>query len=87
MARPPNRDFVYEGGDTEMKDARDYIPGLGTAFTVGQKDVEGLTTSLATKLTATKAATQAASTANDVAGVVTDLNALISKLKAAGIML
>ncbi|WP_321367598.1 head fiber protein [uncultured Desulfuromusa sp.] len=31
-------------------------------------------------------AAQAASTANDVAGAVTDLNALIAKLKAAGIM-
>ncbi|EOV0647690.1 head fiber protein [Cronobacter turicensis] len=29
---------------------------------------------------------QAASTATDVAGVVTDLNALITKLKAAGMM-
>lgn len=45
--------------------------------------------SLATTSTAgtvKKAATQAASTASDVAGVVADLNALISKLKAAGIM-
>lgn len=33
-----------------------------------------------------QAATQDASTASDVAGVVTDLNALITKLKAAGIM-
>lgn len=33
-----------------------------------------------------QAATQANSTATDVAGVVVDLNALIAKLKAAGIM-
>jgi len=33
-----------------------------------------------------QATTQAASTAEDVAGVVTDLNALIAKLKTAGIM-
>lgn len=33
-----------------------------------------------------KAAKQADSTATDVAGVVTDLNALIAKLKAAGLM-
>ncbi|ELX9578590.1 hypothetical protein SLJ66_001959 [Escherichia coli] len=33
-----------------------------------------------------KMTTQAASTATDVAGVVTDLNALITKLKAAGMM-
>lgn len=38
------------------------------------------------KLTATKAATQANSTATDVAGLVTDFNALLAKLKAAGIM-
>ena len=38
------------------------------------------------KLTATKAATQANSTATDVAGLVTDFNALLAKLKAAGLM-
>lgn len=38
------------------------------------------------KLTATKAATQADSTATDVAGLVTDFNALLAKLKAAGLM-
>lgn len=32
------------------------------------------------------AATQAASTASDVPGLVTDFNALLTKLKAAGIM-
>lgn len=38
------------------------------------------------KLTASKAAAQANSTATDVPGLVTDFNALIAKLKAAGIM-
>jgi len=33
-----------------------------------------------------QAATQADSTASDVAGLVTDFNALLSKLKAAGLM-
>ena len=33
-----------------------------------------------------QAATQANSTASDVAGLVTDFNALLAKLKAAGIM-
>lgn len=33
-----------------------------------------------------KAANQAASTASDVAGLVTDFNALLTKLKAAGLM-
>ncbi|MFB0847337.1 head fiber protein [Paenibacillus oleatilyticus] len=41
---------------------------------------------LATKLTATKAAAQANSTATDVAGLVSDFNALLAKLRAAGIM-
>jgi len=44
-------------------------------------------TALNAKLTATKAATQANSTAVDVAGIVTDFNALLAKLKTAGIML
>jgi hypothetical protein len=134
------------GGGSHMQDAKKYIPGLGTAFTISAEDVSGLPTddggadvvnwndiqgkpttfapaththtianvtnlqttldgkaasshthtianitSLQTtldgKLTASKAATQANSTATDVAGVVADLNALIAKLKAAGIML
>ncbi|MBA9088639.1 hypothetical protein FHR92_005157 [Fontibacillus solani] len=48
--------------------------------------ITGLQTALDAKLTAAKAATQAASTATDVVGVVADLNALITKLKTAGIM-
>ena len=39
------------------------------------------------KLTATKAVTQAASTAIDVPGLLADFNALLVKLKTAGIML
>ena len=38
------------------------------------------------KLTATASANQAASTATDVAGLKTDLNALLTKLKASGLM-
>ncbi|MBZ5213402.1 hypothetical protein HU186_03395 [Bacillus paralicheniformis] len=38
------------------------------------------------KLTATKAATQANSTATDVDGLKADLNALLAKLKTAGLM-
>ncbi|MED0799322.1 head fiber protein [Bacillus inaquosorum] len=49
-------------------------------------NVTGLQTALDGKLTASKAATQANSTATDVAGLVTDFNALIAKLKAAGLM-
>ncbi|WP_260506942.1 head fiber protein [Brevibacillus brevis] len=42
--------------------------------------------SLNKKLTATKAAAQADSIATDVAGLVADFNALLAKLRAAGIM-
>ena len=42
---------------------------------------------LGTIATANKSATQVASTAVDVAGIVTDFNALLAKLKAAGIVL
>ncbi|WP_250324106.1 head fiber protein [Bacillus velezensis] len=49
-------------------------------------NVTNLQTTLDGKLTASKAAAQANSTATDVAGLVADFNALISKLKAAGLM-
>ncbi|KUP31072.1 hypothetical protein AU387_15520 [Bacillus halotolerans] len=49
-------------------------------------NVTGLQTALDSKLTASKAATQANSAATDVAGLVTDFNALLAKLKAAGLM-
>jgi hypothetical protein len=51
--------------------AGDYAPPLATTAAAG---------------TVKMAATQANSTATDVAGLVTDLNALLAKLKAAGIM-
>jgi len=41
---------------------------------------------LSTKLTANKAAAQADSTATDVSGLVTDFNALLAKLRTAGII-
>lgn len=49
-------------------------------------NVTGLQTALDAKLTASKAATQANSTATDVTGLVADFNALLAKLKTAGIM-
>jgi hypothetical protein len=52
------------------------------AYTKAETD-----TLLTAKLTATKSATQVVSTAADVAGLVTDFNALLAKLKSAGIML
>lgn len=49
-------------------------------------DVTNLQTTLDGKLTASKAAAQANSTASDVEGLVADFNALLAKLKAAGLM-
>ena len=45
-----------------------------------------VTSATTSKLTANKVATQANSTATDVAGLVTDFNALLAKLKTAGVM-
>lgn len=57
-----------------------------SAHTHPISDVTNLQTALDAKLTASKATTQANSTATDVAGLVTDFNALLAKLKAAGLM-
>lgn len=57
-----------------------------SAHTHAIADVTNLQTTLNGKLTASKAATQADSTATDVAGLVADFNALLAKLKTAGIM-
>jgi len=60
----------------------------GASYTKAEADGKfALTTALTPKLTANKAATQANSTATDVAGLVTDFNALLAKLKTAGLML
>lgn len=53
---------------------------------LAQSKITNLTTDLAAKLTAQQAAAQADSTATDITGVVADLNALLAKLRAAGIM-
>ncbi|QYG88344.1 head fiber protein [Bacillus atrophaeus] len=49
-------------------------------------NVTNLQTTLDGKLTASKAAAQANSTATDIAGLVTDFNTLLGKLKSAGLM-
>lgn len=54
--------------------------------TLAQSKITNLTTDLAAKLTASKAAAQADSTATDVAGLVADFNALLAKLRTAGII-
>ncbi|MEK8128357.1 hypothetical protein WMW72_10625 [Paenibacillus filicis] len=60
------------------------LGGGGGAIAIG--DVTGLQAALNAKLTASKAATQANSAAADVAGLVADFNALLVKLKTAGLM-
>uniref|UniRef100_UPI002017AFB7 head fiber protein n=1 Tax=Citrobacter freundii TaxID=546 RepID=UPI002017AFB7 len=63
----------------------------GTAVVANMDDVDGAAYTLPAATTSVlggvkKAATQADSVATDVAGVVTDFNALLAKLKAAGMM-
>ncbi|MDK8193771.1 head fiber protein [Paenibacillus sp. UMB7766-LJ446] len=48
--------------------------------------ITGLQAALDAKLTGTKAAAQANSTATDVAGLVADFNALLAKLRTAGVI-
>lgn len=55
-------------------------------FNTAQKDSIIKYVTEATAAVDKQAATQADSTATDVAGLVTDFNALLSKLKAAGLM-
>lgn len=55
--------------------------------TLPQSKVTNLTSDLNGKLTASPAAAQADSEATDVETLVTDFNALLAKLRAAGIML
>jgi hypothetical protein len=57
-----------------------------TAHTHAISDITNLSTSLSEKLTATQAAAQADSTAADIAGLVADFNALLAKLRTAGII-
>lgn len=63
------------GGTIELSD--------GTSMLIGESTLAEL---LAGKLSASPATTQADSSAADVAALVVDFNALLSKLKTAGIM-
>jgi hypothetical protein len=58
----------------------------GTTSVLSAEQGKTLETQMNTKLTATKATLQANSTATDIAGLVSDFNALLAKLKTAGIM-
>lgn len=67
------------------------VSGKPTAFTPATHthvigDITGLQTAIDAKITATKAETQENSTATDVTGLVSDFNALLAKLKSAGLM-
>lgn len=62
------------------------VNDLTTGGTTKALSAEQGKTLNSTKLTATKATVQANSTATDVAGLVSDFNALLAKLKTAGIM-
>ena len=54
--------------------------------TLAQSKITNLVSDLSSKLTASPAAAQADSTATDVETLVADFNALLAKLRAAGIM-
>lgn len=71
----------------------DIISGSGGGGAVAWADITGKPTTFAPVAATTSvvggvkmAATQANSTATDAAGLVTDFNSLLAKLKAAGIM-
>jgi hypothetical protein len=73
--------LVFVEDDETVADA------AGTNGVVAGRCIEVATDGVWVEIPAApQVAAQAASTAEDVAGVVTDLNALITKLKAAGIM-
>ena len=55
-------------------------------FLITNKDIGDIASQLETKLTATQAETQSASAAATLADLIIDFNALLAKLKAAGIM-
>ncbi|WP_442869547.1 head fiber protein [Brevibacillus sp. AG] len=74
------------GGGTTIADASITTAKLANGAVTIAKLGTDATKSLNGKLTATKAAAQADSTATDVAGLVADFNALLAKLRAAGIM-
>lgn len=82
-----NHDGVYQpaGNYAAANHNHDgtYAP-VSHTHTVAQ--VSGLQGALDAKLSASKAAAQADSAAEDVAGLVADFNALLAKLRAAGIM-
>lgn len=75
----PNGDIVAQSG------AR--FSGDGSGLTgITQDQIDGLVSDLGEKLSATQAAAQADSEATDVAGLVADFNALLGKLRTAGIL-
>lgn len=85
---------LVELGTNQSISVADIIANAGGGGAVAWADITGKPATFppvaatATVVGGVKAAaTQAASTATDVTGLVTDFNALLTKLKAAGIML
>lgn len=73
--------------DADAAAVRATIDAAPTSHAHVIADVTGLQAELDAKLTASKVAAQADSTAPDVATLVTDFNALLAKLRAAGVQL
>ncbi|MFD1442801.1 head fiber protein [Thermoactinomyces vulgaris] len=90
---------VYDTDDDGKVDAAEVADSVAWSGVTGKpssfppsththaiSDITNLQNILDSKLTATKAEAQADSEATDVAGLVSDFNALLAKLRAAGIM-
>jgi hypothetical protein len=86
---------MYKVKQSEVKDLETTIASLGGSISIVNNLTNGGTTSalsaeqgkvLKTTIDGKKAVTQANSVATDVAGLVADFNALLAKLKSAGLM-
>lgn len=80
------KNYFDNGGDKTVIGGELAVVGSGKITKDGVDVLIGSHATTATYGTVKQAATQANSTAVDVATLVTDFNALLAKLKAAGIM-
>ncbi len=82
--------FIGTGKQGDYVTDQELQDGLGTKTDIGHNheigDITNLANTLSQKLTANQAMAQADSVASDITGLVTDFNALLSKLRAAGIL-
>lgn len=74
------------GGTLEMSDGTHLVIGESTLEALLSGKLTATTEAFNAKLTANAAVVQADSTAVDIAGLVSDFNALLAKLKTAGLM-